>query len=53
MQREIEEMKEQGNNSLWQDHHTRVLAKTEEPRKKISSWVMESHNSWIQNHHSQ
>jgi DNA repair ATPase RecN len=34
-------------------HHTRTLVHTEEPRKKMFSRVMESHNSWILNHHSQ
>jgi FtsZ-binding cell division protein ZapB len=53
MQREIEEMKEQKITHYGKTHHTRILARTEEPRKKISSWLMESRNSWIQNHRSQ
>jgi FtsZ-binding cell division protein ZapB len=52
IQREIEEMKEQETSHCGKTHHTRILVKTEEPRKKIPSRVMESHNSWILNHHS-
>jgi DNA repair exonuclease SbcCD ATPase subunit len=52
MQREIKEMKKKRTTHCGKTHHTRILAKIEEPRKKISSWVMESHNLWILNHHS-
>jgi FtsZ-binding cell division protein ZapB len=51
IQREIDEMKEQENNSLWQDSPLQNSGPTEEPRKKISSRIMESHSSWILNHH--
>jgi FtsZ-binding cell division protein ZapB len=52
MQREIEEMKEQENYSLWQDSPHQNSGQNRRTPKKISSWVMEFHNSWIQNHHS-
>jgi hypothetical protein len=45
IQREIDEMKEQENSSLWQDCHIRTLGQPEEPRKKTSSREMESHSS--------
>jgi FtsZ-binding cell division protein ZapB len=35
IQKEIDEMKEQENSSLWQDSPLRTLDQTEEPRKKI------------------
>jgi FtsZ-binding cell division protein ZapB len=52
IQREIKEMKEKRIAHCVNTHHTRILVNTEEPRQKISSRVMESHNSWILNHHS-
>jgi FtsZ-binding cell division protein ZapB len=52
MQREIEEMKEQENSSLWQDSPHQNSGQNKRTLKKISSRVMESHNSWILNHHS-
>jgi hypothetical protein len=52
MQREIEEMKEKENNSLWQDSPHQNSGQNKRTQKKISLRVMESHNSWILNHHS-
>jgi hypothetical protein len=45
MQREIEKMKDKRTTHCGKTQHTKILVKTEEPRKKISSRVMESHNS--------
>jgi chromosome segregation ATPase len=52
IQREIKEMQEQDNSSLWQDSPYQNSGQYTGPRKKMSSRVMESHNSWILNHHS-
>jgi FtsZ-binding cell division protein ZapB len=45
IQREIDEMKEQENSSLWQDLPHQNSGPPEEPRKKMSSREMESHSS--------
>jgi FtsZ-binding cell division protein ZapB len=45
IQREIDEMKEQENSSLWQDSPHQNSGPLKEPRKKISSQEMESHSS--------
>jgi DNA repair ATPase RecN len=51
IQREIDEMKEKRTTHCGKIHRSRTLDQTEEPRKKISSRVMESHSSWILNNH--
>jgi DNA repair exonuclease SbcCD ATPase subunit len=50
IQREIDEMKEQENSSLWHESPQQNAGPAREPRKKTSSREMESHTSWIPNH---
>jgi FtsZ-binding cell division protein ZapB len=52
MQREIEEMKEQENNSLWQDSPHQNSGENKRTPKENFFVGMESPNSWTQNHHS-
>jgi FtsZ-binding cell division protein ZapB len=51
IQREIDEMKEQENSSLWQESPHQNFGQQENPRNKTSSRETESHISWILNHH--
>jgi hypothetical protein len=52
MQREIEEMKEQENNSLWQDSPHKNCGENRRTPKENFFAGNESHNSLILNHHS-
>jgi FtsZ-binding cell division protein ZapB len=45
IQREIDEMKEQENSSLWQESSHQNSGPARGPRKKISSRETESHTS--------
>jgi hypothetical protein len=53
MQREIKEMKEQENSSLWQGSPHQNSGQNKRTPKENFFWVMEFRNSWIQIHHSQ
>jgi flagellar biosynthesis chaperone FliJ len=50
IQREIDEMKEQENNSLWQESPLDNSGPNRRTPKEIFSWEMEFHSSWILSH---
>jgi FtsZ-binding cell division protein ZapB len=51
IQREIDEMKEQENSSLWQESPLQNFGLNRKTPKEIFLREMESHSSWILSHH--
>jgi FtsZ-binding cell division protein ZapB len=51
IQREIDEMKEQENSSLWQESPLQNSGPTRRTPKEVFSRETESHSSWVLNHH--
>jgi FtsZ-binding cell division protein ZapB len=51
IQREKDEMKEQENSLMWQQSPLQNSGPKSRTPKEIFSREMESHNSWILNHH--